>query len=67
METEIQQLIDYHGTRLKRPINDPAKFTEMINWCYAQFGPLSERWFLLGSYIYFKNEEDFTWYLLTWG
>lgn len=67
METEIQQLNEYHGIRLKQSINEPRKLTEILTWCSVQFGPLSKRWFLKGSYIYFKNEEDFTWYLLKWG
>ena len=62
METEIQQLRTYHGVRLK-------PFTsEILEWCTYQFGGFNtERVFLKGNYLYFKNEEDFTWYLLKWG
>ena len=65
METEIQQLIEYHGVRVKYSRDN--KITDMINWCYEQFGRPSSRWLVKGNYIYFKNEEDFTWYLLKWG
>ena len=62
MEIEIQLLKTYHGVRL-------APFTpEKLAWCVQQFGGWqSERCFLKGNYLYFKNEEDFTWFLLKWG
>ena len=61
MEIEIQQLIEYHGVRVK------SNSKEVLQWCIDQFGMCNTRWFLKNNYIYFKHEKDFTWYLLKWG
>jgi len=62
LETEIQQPLIYHGVRVTEPKN------EKLNWCTENFGGFNtSRCLLKGSYLYFKNEEDFTWYILRWG
>lgn len=60
----MEQLIDFHGVLLSS-----CRSTRwyQINWCTEQFGVDLKRWFQLQNYIYFRNESDFTWYLLKWG
>jgi hypothetical protein len=61
MKIETQQLIEYHGLRIR---NSPG---EKYDWCAKNFGNLGTRWFIKNNYIYFKNEADFSWYVLMWG
>lgn len=61
----MEQLIDYYGIRMTFA-SSKTRY-DQTKWCAEQFGVGTDRWFSQNNYIFFKNEADFTWYLLKWG
>jgi hypothetical protein len=43
---------------------DKLTFKEQVNWCYSQFGVPGNRWFSINNKIFFRDEADYSWYLM---
>ena len=59
-----EELHDYYGVLLS---SCNSTRWDQVTWCTEQFKVDTNRWFQFQNYSYFRNEADFTWYLLKWG